>query len=119
MKCAWRVVQGVTWGCGVYAPHGDLAPIELGAYPGWLVGAVVTGLKHPGEPGPLHVYSLHAPGSRHTGLTYQAAVNQMLVRAGQGRWSSRAPRYTPPKERGFEAAEVGGREGMSNEPLQD
>jgi endonuclease/exonuclease/phosphatase family metal-dependent hydrolase len=57
----WEKVPDGRWGSAIVTTHGDMRPIRIQGYEGWVVGAEVDS-----EFGPLAVFSVHAPTSTAT-----------------------------------------------------
>jgi hypothetical protein len=78
-RSSWRAIQGSTWGSAVYVRSGQVRPLALRQFRGWLAGLEVQGFPFPPLAGrPLRVFSLHAPPRRIMGTTYIEAVRKML-----------------------------------------
>jgi endonuclease/exonuclease/phosphatase family metal-dependent hydrolase len=73
-RCAWKKVEGRRWGRAIYSRRGEIRSVELPDFHGHVVGMNVAETEWPVGPGPLRIFSVHAPVRG----TYQRAVNQIL-----------------------------------------
>jgi len=66
------------WGSAIYLKHGSSVELPLPAdLRGWVVGAEVRDLAwHPASPGPLRIFSVHAP--TRISRDYEGEVNAVL-----------------------------------------
>jgi endonuclease/exonuclease/phosphatase family metal-dependent hydrolase len=75
-RIAWEKAEGRHWGSADYVGRGELRPIELPDFHGFVVGLEVVGSGWPGGGrGPIRVFSVHVPSGRGS---YQRVVNQIL-----------------------------------------
>jgi hypothetical protein len=75
-RSAWEMVKGNGWGSAVFTESGSLKSVSVPNFPGWVVGAEVSGASwQAGIGDPLLAFSVHAPSK---GEAYWKQVNRLL-----------------------------------------
>jgi endonuclease/exonuclease/phosphatase family metal-dependent hydrolase len=75
-RSAWEMAQKNGWGSGVFSRDGSVKPVAVPDFPGWVVGAEITGASwQAGVADPLLAFSVHAPSR---GEAYWKQVNKLL-----------------------------------------
>jgi endonuclease/exonuclease/phosphatase family metal-dependent hydrolase len=72
-QSVWEVVEQNRWGSAVYSKSGFVKPVAVPEYPGWVVGAEITGASWHADP--LFAFSVHAPAFNGS---YSKSVNKIL-----------------------------------------
>lgn len=61
-QCVWERVDQTRWGSAVYSRTGQVKPVCVTGYSGWVVAAKITGAEwQVGFADPLLVFSAHVP----------------------------------------------------------
>jgi len=61
-QSVWEKVEKSRWGSAVFSRNGSVKPIRVKGFPGWVVGAKISGAAwQTGIADPLLVFSLHIP----------------------------------------------------------
>ncbi len=75
-QSAWQMAEKNGWGSGVFSRTGSVKPVPVPNFPGWVVGAEITGASwQAGVADPLLAFSVHAPSK---GEAYWKQVNKLL-----------------------------------------
>ena len=77
-RVAWRPVQGRAWGSAVFSTSGNVAPVRVPGYAGWIAGAELSGAPWQRDYiDRLLIFSIHAPFKS---PSYASQVNRILDR---------------------------------------
>src|SRR5262249_3014192 len=75
-QSAWGMAEKNGWGSAVYSGSGSVRPVPVPNFPGWVVGAEISGASwQAGVADPLLAFSVHAPSK---GEPYWRQVNRLL-----------------------------------------
>jgi exonuclease III len=75
-QSAWEMAEKNGWGSGVFSRPGSVKPVAVPNFPGWVVGAEISGAPwQAGISDQLLVFSVHAPSK---GEAYWKQVNKLL-----------------------------------------
>jgi endonuclease/exonuclease/phosphatase family metal-dependent hydrolase len=75
-QSAWEMAEKNGWGSGVFSRSGSVKPVAVPNFPGWVVGAEISGASwQAGIADPLLSFSVHAPSR---GEAYWKQVNKLL-----------------------------------------
>ena len=75
-RSAWEIAENNTWGSAVFSRSGSVKLIAVPNFPGWVVGAEVSGASwQVGVADPLLAFSIHTPSR---GQPYWKQVNKLL-----------------------------------------
>jgi hypothetical protein len=80
-RAVWDMVESNGWGSAIFSRDGSLEPIAVPGFPGWVVGAEISGAAwQSGRSEATCVFSIHAPSRVGS---YSKQVNKLLDAIGQ------------------------------------